>query len=108
MQPAEDPLAQRARVHSFADCATREDRTMATSWITTAAALPQDGATVEFMLDERECPMRGVYALGRFESRWTNYAPTSVRQWRSTSSPLARLSRIGSIRAPAMHAASAA
>jgi len=53
-------------------------------WITTACALPTDGDTVEFMLDERECPMRGIYALGRFASRWTEYAPTDVRQWRST------------------------
>ena len=53
-------------------------------WITTACALPADGDTVEFVLDERECPMRGIYALGRFESRWTRYAPTDVRQWRST------------------------
>lgn len=58
---------------------------MHTNWITTAAALPGDGASVEFMLDERECAIRGTYALGRFESRWTHYAPTSVRQWRSTA-----------------------
>lgn len=56
---------------------------MHSNWTSTAAALPSPGASVEFLLDERECPMRGTYVLGRFESRWTHYAPTSVRQWRS-------------------------
>jgi len=57
---------------------------MYANWTTTACALPSDGTPVEFLLDERECPMRGIYALGRFESKWTYYAPTSVRQWRNT------------------------
>ena len=56
------------------------------NWITTAAGLPSDGSAVEFVLDERECPLRGIYALGRFESRWTCYPPTCVRQWRTTPS----------------------
>jgi len=30
--------------------------------------------------------MRGIYTLGRFESRWTYYPPTTVRQWRTTAS----------------------
>ncbi|MEO6687815.1 MAG: hypothetical protein ABIS07_18445 [Dokdonella sp.] len=54
-------------------------------WTTTAKALPSDGMTVEFLLDERECPLRGIYAVGRFKSRWTHYSPTSVRQWRIMS-----------------------
>jgi hypothetical protein len=67
---------------------------MTAAWTTTAAGLPSDGSTVEFVLDERECPLRGIYALGRFESRWTCYPPTSVRQWRTTSS-IAELARSG-------------
>jgi hypothetical protein len=58
---------------------------MHANWTTTACALPSDGTPVEFILDERECPLRGIYMRGRFESRWTYYAPTSVRQWRNTA-----------------------
>ena len=65
-----------------------------TAWTTTAARLPSDGSAVEFVLDERECPLRGIYALGRFESRWTCYPPTSVRQWRTTSN-VAEFARSG-------------
>ena len=59
---------------------------MHASWTATTAALPGEGALVEFVLDSRECPMRGIYTLGRFESRWTYYPPTTVRQWRTTAS----------------------
>jgi hypothetical protein len=55
---------------------------MHANWTPTAAALPSEGTIVEFLLDERECPMQGVYALGRFESRWNFYAPTRVCRWR--------------------------
>ena len=58
---------------------------MQANWTTTAAALPTEGAIVEFLLDDRECPMQGVYALGRFESRWNFYAPTRVCQWRDVA-----------------------
>jgi hypothetical protein len=63
------------------------------NWITTAARLPSDGSAVEFVLDERECPLRGTYALGRFESRWTCYPPTCVRQWRTTQGIAAERTR---------------
>lgn len=56
------------------------------NWTATAASLPGEGSVVEFVLDSRECPLRGIYTLGRFESRWTYYPPTTVRQWRTTSS----------------------
>ena len=52
------------------------------NWIPTAAALPGEGSLVEFVLDTRSFPLRGIYMLGRFESRWTYYPPTTVRQWR--------------------------
>jgi len=58
---------------------------MPANWISTACALPSEGEQVEFMLDERECPLRGVFILGRFESRWTYYAPANVRLWRSSA-----------------------
>ncbi len=52
-------------------------------WITTETALPRDGSLVEFLLDARECPMPGVYSLGRFESRWYLYPATRVCRWRA-------------------------
>ena len=55
------------------------------NWTSTSSALPNEGALVEFLLDERECPMQGVYTLGRFESRWYFYSPTRVSRWRETS-----------------------
>jgi hypothetical protein len=62
-----------------------ETRTMHANWTPTAAALPGEGSIVEFLLDARDCPLRGIYTLGHFESRWTNYPPTTVRQWRATA-----------------------
>jgi len=58
---------------------------MQADWTKTSLALPPEGTPVEFLLDERDCPMRGVYAIGRFESRWNNYAPTSVHRWREVA-----------------------
>lgn len=65
---------------------------MHADWTNTSTALPPEGTPVEFLLDERNCPMRGVYATGRFESRWNHYAPPSVHRWRalSTGSETAR------------------
>ena len=59
---------------------------MPTDWTSTAAALPSEGTLVEFLLDQRECPLRGVYSLGRFNSRWTLYSPTRVCRWREAGS----------------------
>lgn len=58
---------------------------MHAEWTKTAVALPADGTLVEFMLDERVCPMRGVYVVGRFESRWNRYPPPSVSRWRAVA-----------------------
>ena len=51
-------------------------------WTPTSTALPGEDALVEFVLENREAPMCGVYHLGRFESRWTFYAPCKVSLWR--------------------------
>lgn len=56
---------------------------MQADWTKTATALPPEGTLVEFLLDARKCPMRGIYAIGRFESRWNDYPPPSVSRWRS-------------------------
>lgn len=65
---------------------------MHADWTKTSVALPSEGIPVEFLLDERNCPMRGVYAVGRFESRWNHYAPPSVHQWRAIA-PAAEAAR---------------
>lgn len=59
---------------------------MHADWTKTSTALPAEGTLVEFLLDERNCPMRGTYATGRFESRWNGYPPPSVNQWRVIAS----------------------
>mgnify|MGYP001599115262 FL=1 len=65
---------------------TCKESRMHASWTTLAAALPVDGTSVEFLLDERECPMRGIYAAGRFPSRWMDHAPARVGRWRIADS----------------------
>jgi hypothetical protein len=54
----------------------------ASTWISTAAALPVAGQPVEFMLAARECPIVGVYSGDGFRSRWTHYASELVCRWR--------------------------
>ena len=54
----------------------------ASTWISTAAALPIMGQPVEFMLAARECPIVGVYSGDGFRSRWTHYAAELVCRWR--------------------------
>lgn len=68
---------------------------MHADWTKTSTALPTEGTLVEFLLDERNCPMRGIYAVGRFESRWNNYAPPSVHRWRALSTGSETARRIG-------------
>lgn len=68
---------------------------MHADWTKTSLALPPEGTPVEFLLDERNCPMRGTYAVGRFESRWNNYAPPSVHQWRALAAGSQATRRIG-------------
>jgi hypothetical protein len=63
-------------------CVDTRGKTVEANWITTTSALPTDGTPVEFVLDGRECPMRGNYVLGHFESRWSKYEPECVREWR--------------------------
>jgi hypothetical protein len=55
---------------------------MTTHWTQTSTALPNEDALVEFLLEDRESPLCGVYHQGRFESRWFFYAPPKVCQWR--------------------------
>ena len=62
-----------------------ETRWNDTHWISTAAALPADGQSVEFILGARECPIVGVYTQDAFRSRWTRYAADVVCKWRGAT-----------------------
>ena len=53
------------------------------SWISSSARLPHAGALIQFMLDDRDVPMKGTYAEGVFRSRWGNYDVGCVRLWRA-------------------------
>ena len=45
--------------------------------------LPQEGQSVEFILDGRDISMLGTYAEQSFHSRWSAYDVQRVRSWRS-------------------------
>jgi hypothetical protein len=53
------------------------------SWISSSARLPHVGTSIQFMLDDRDVPMKGTYAEGVFRSRWGNYDVGCVRLWRA-------------------------
>jgi hypothetical protein len=64
----------------------------------TSTALPGEGSLVDFLLENRDSPLCGIYHLGRFESRWFHYAPPTVYRWRirvpqDIEAPLANLGR---------------
>ena len=65
--------------------ATAMEHHDASTWISTAAALPVMGQPVEFMLAARECPIVGVYSGDGFRSRWTHYAAELVCRWRGAA-----------------------
>lgn len=52
-------------------------------WVTSSTALPDEGQSVEFVLDGREVAMGGIYVQRTFRSRWTGYEVERVRTWRS-------------------------
>ena len=52
-------------------------------WVTSSAALPQEGQPVEFVLDGREVAMDGTYVQRTFRSRWAGYEVERVHTWRS-------------------------
>lgn len=54
-------------------------------WVTSSAALPQEGQSVEFVLDGREVAMDGTYVLRTFRSRWAGYEVERVHTWRSAA-----------------------
>jgi hypothetical protein len=59
-----------------------KENIMTTQWTPTSTALPNEDALVEFLLEDRESPLCGIYHQGRFESRWFFYPPPKVCRWR--------------------------
>lgn len=55
---------------------------MSVEWMRTSHELPSDGEHVEFVLDHRDLAMNGVYNRRMFASRWSQYEPAAVREWR--------------------------
>jgi len=55
---------------------------MSSQWVASSTALPQDGASVEFVLDGRKIPIDGNYTRQTFQSRWSGYDVQRVRAWR--------------------------
>jgi hypothetical protein len=55
---------------------------MSADWVASSAALPQDGQSVEFVLDGREVAMDGTYTRQTFQSRWSGYDVQRVHSWR--------------------------
>ena len=55
---------------------------MTIEWITSSAALPPEGKSVEFVLDGRDVAIEGTYSRQTFQSRWSGYDVQRVRTWR--------------------------
>lgn len=55
---------------------------MSTQWVGRTSGLPQEGQSVEFVLDGHEVAMEGIYDAGTFRSRWSGYAIERVGSWR--------------------------
>lgn len=55
---------------------------MTTEWMQTSRSLPADGDHVQFVLENRDLAMNGVYDRRMFASRWSEYEPGAVREWR--------------------------
>jgi hypothetical protein len=60
----------------------RGAKTMYTDSVKREAGLPQEGQSVEFILEGREVAMDGTYAERTFRSHWSDYAIDRVRSWR--------------------------
>lgn len=56
---------------------------MSTQWVGRTTGLPQEGQSVEFVLDGHDVAMGGTYATGNFRSRWSDYAIERVGSWRA-------------------------
>jgi len=55
---------------------------MSAPWVASSAELPQQGQTVEFLLDGRDVAMDGTYVHQIFRSHWSDYNVGRVRNWR--------------------------
>lgn len=57
---------------------------MQTPWIPSSTFLPYTGDPIDFLLEDREQPIRGVFADGGFHSRWADYDTCRVTSWRAS------------------------
>lgn len=64
---------------------------MNTPWVLSSTALPSEGQPVEFVLDNRNVAIKGMYTRRIFRSCWTSYDAERVREWRV---PRARLTQL--------------
>lgn len=55
---------------------------MHAQWVRSSVALPHEGQSVEFVLDDRYMGLAGTYARQSFQSRWTQYGVERVSAWR--------------------------
>ena len=56
---------------------------MPAKWIFSSTFLPLAGEPVDFMLEDRDTPISGIFAEGRFHSRWANFDVERVQSWRA-------------------------
>jgi hypothetical protein len=57
---------------------------MQAQWIFSSTFLPYTGEPIEFMLEDREQPIHGIFANGLFRSRWADYDSDRVQSWRGS------------------------
>lgn len=71
--------APRAQRESLA-----ESHDMQAQWIYSSTFLPYTGEPIEFMLEDRQQPIHGIFANGLFHSRWADYDADRVQSWRES------------------------
>lgn len=78
---------------------------MPAKWIFSSTFLPLAGEPVDFMLEDRDTPISGIFAEGRFHSRWANFDVERVQSWRAVEgdqvvAPIAVVADIAGRRTP--------
>jgi hypothetical protein len=80
-------MRERSRSNFPRWLAVHQEHVMSSQWTTSATALPIEGQSVEFHLEEgRETALDGTYFQRAFQTRWTTYDITRVRSWRVPNS----------------------
>jgi hypothetical protein len=58
---------------------------MSAKWIISSTFLPYTGEPIDFLLEDRETPISGTFADGRFHSRWADFSADQVQSWREAN-----------------------